>query len=402
MNPVDDLMPSLEQGVYPFSYLSSAPPLHAASPYPLLRVLLSLSAEMECAETAARCLSDLSSQEAKRTIALISRADARQAASLSAWLSEEKDSEILALYYALLTLELAASMAQRMGDGPVRRALDFFIPEYLDELYRIANLLYLRGTESAQTLLHGFAEIMPGRPLIACHRHPFDCVSGPVSVPSLWEKMALFLLSAAEKEKRRHALYLSGTARDTLSGAFFAEVSLLSQQHLTRFSALQPPQSPLERLFLSEYAACYLYDSSVQLCSSQDLKAFAREERDHELSHLRKICCLLEREQSMKKTLPAFPPPLSLGPNKGYVRDTLQNLGVTALREGYAPVGTLPRGADFFRWQKRLCPDPASVPSHRIIQAVIEKYGADYRFEIAPHPVEALRVRTRDHTDLGR
>ncbi len=401
MQSADDIMPSLEQGVYPLSHFCSAPPLHAASPYPLLRVLLSHSAEMECAEAAARCLSLLPSQETKRDISLLSRMDARQAASLSAWLSGLNDPEIRALYYALLTLELAASMAQRMGDGPVRQALDFFIPEYLDELYRIANLLFLHGTESAQALLYSHAEIMPGRPMIACHRHPYDCVSAPAPSLTLWEELALLLLAGAEKEKLRHALYLSAVGRDDLSRAFFAELSLLSQQHLAQFSSLLPPQGPLNRLFLHEYAACYLYDSCAALCSSQDLKSFSREEREHEWAHLHKINRLLMQTQSARE-IPAFPPPLALGPNKGYVRDTLQNLGVTALREGFSPVGALPRGADFFRWQKRLCPDPNAVPSHRVVQAVIDKYGTDYRFEIAPHPVEALRLRTRDRTDLGR
>ena len=402
MYPSDDLLPSLEQGLCPLSELHRPAPLRADSPYPLLRVLLSLTVEKESADTACSLFPALTDQAVRRDISLISRVEARQAAFLSSWLSSCNGPDALALYYAMLTLELSASLAQRMADGPVRKTLDFFIPEYLDELYRAANLLALHGMEAAQTLLHGYAEIMPGRPLVACHRHPYDCVAASGSAASLWEEMALFLLSAVEKEKRRFYLFQSGTVKEALAASFFAELSLLSQQHLTRYASLQAPQSPLEKLYFCQFAEAYLYDSCAQLCENHDLTDTAREERDHELAHMKKISQWLIQTHSECRSSPTFPPPLSLGPNKGYVRDTLQNLGITALREGYAPVGSLPRGADFFRWQKRLCPDPAAVPSHRVIQAVIEKNGADYRFEIAPHPVEALRVRTRDHTDLGR
>ena len=402
MYPSDDLLPSLEEGVYPLSRLFRPTPLKSDSPYPFLRVLLSLSLEKESVDAALALSPVLPDQDARRDASLIARTEARQAIFLSGWLSSRNEPENLALFYALLTLELSASLAQRMGEGSVRKVLDFFIPEYLDELYRVANLMALHGAESAQSLLNGYAEIMPGRPLIACHRHPYDCVSLPVSSPSVWESLALLMLSAVEKEKFQLYLRLSSAANDELSSSFFGELSLLSQQHRASLCSLFPAQAPLDVLLLCQYAECYLYDSCAQLCPNRDLAAYASEERDHELSHLRKISALRNRSQQDNKPLPAFPPPLSLGPNKGYVRDTLQNIGVTARREGFIPVGSLPRGADFFRWQKRLCPDPAAAPSHQVIQSVIDKNGSDYRFEIAPHPVEALRKRTRDHTELGR
>ena len=31
----------------------------------------------------------------------------------------------------------------------------------------------------------------------------------------------------------------------------------------------------------------------------------------------------------------------------------------------------------------------------------MDKNGRDYRFETAPHPIEPLRTRTRDNTQVG-
>ena len=49
-----------------------------------------------------------------------------------------------------------------------------------------------------------------------------------------------------------------------------------------------------------------------------------------------------------------------------------------------------------------MLPDVDALPSHRVVSALIDKTGYDYRYEIAEHPIEALRDRTRDHTAVGR
>ena len=54
---------------------------------------------------------------------------------------------------ALLSLELAAALAQPMRSGAVRAMLDHSLPQYLDALYRVANLLCLRGFPPAGQLI---------------------------------------------------------------------------------------------------------------------------------------------------------------------------------------------------------------------------------------------------------
>jgi hypothetical protein len=98
-----------------------------------------------------------------------------------------------------------------------------------------------------------------------------------------------------------------------------------------------------------------------------------------------------------------FPAPLLLTSNIPYVRKVLDaSVNVTTDGEGYVCLTDLPKGADFFRYQERVNHDLCEVRSHTIIEDYIREHGMDYRFETAPNPIEALRDRTHDNTEIGR
>ena len=46
-------------------------------------------------------------------------------------------------------------------------------------------------------------------------------------------------------------------------------------------------------------------------------------------------------------------------------------------------------------------PSPEIVPSHIVIDSRIKEYGRDYRYKIAPNPIEQLQNRRRDNTKVG-
>ena len=58
--------------------------------------------------------------------------------------------------------------------------------------------------------------------------------------------------------------------------------------------------------------------------------------------------------------------------------------------------------ADFFRFQDIVNPKTDIVPSHNVIEEMIRRRGADYRFQVAPSPVPELRNRRKDNTEVGR
>lgn len=396
-------LPALEQGLVPLEQIGRAAPLASSSPYPLLRVLLSQAMEQAAIAQNGLCLTDLSDPEARRILALIRRVEARQAASLNALLPFQGKIGEQLLYAAALTLELCGALAQPMSDGPVRRLLDFLLPEYLDEVYRLVNARAFRTGLREQPPFSGYIEIMPGRPLIACHRHPFDSAGSPAAAPASREEAALLLLSAAEREKGRLALLAAADTADDLERIFLPELALLSEQHESQLLSRLPAASPLERLLRLHGLERWLYASCAEAADSgAALSALAQAEQAHEAAHEKKLAELLFALEGKEAPPLSFPLLSALGPNKGYIRETLQSIGVTALRDQFVPAGALPQGADFHRYQRRVIPRPEQAPSHRLLERTIEAFGTDLRYEIAPHPVELLRNRGRDEIRLGR
>jgi hypothetical protein len=89
--------------------------------------------------------------------------------------------------------------------------------------------------------------------------------------------------------------------------------------------------------------------------------------------------------------------------NIDYVRKILNDtVQYTTVKEGYKRVKDLPADADFFRFQAITNPTVDIVPSHCVIENFIRRRGADYRYQVAPNPIFALRNRREDNTDVGR
>lgn len=393
--------PALEQGLKPLSALNRDA-ISLSHPYSRMRLLLLEDMERYALSQSFQWIAQLSSQDERRDVALIARVDGRQRAALLS-LQQKPPSPCHPLIdHAMLMQETASILAQTLPPCPLRSALEFSIPEYSDLLYRLSNALMLFYHANAQELLAGYTEIMPGRPAIACHRHPYDEIRKPSPSGTLDEDMPLLILLAAETGLMEGLMAAGRDASCPLEKALYLELSLICQQHITQYNSLLPNRSPLENLLLGQYTEGYLYDSFAQDETDETLSAFFSRERDHELSHIQKIAAMIGKANGERPLLPPYPKRLRLHANKGFIRDMLQQIGVTARREQYMPVGALAKGADFFRYQKKMCGAGESLPSHLIIEHMLKETGGDYRFEIAPHPIEALRDRTRDLTDIGR
>lgn len=390
---------SLEQGLRPLARLGDRLSLTDAGPYAAARALLLSGMERFSVRLSHALIPQLPDLEQRRETSLLSRVDAQQQAL--PFVPEGASPCGRALLYALLSTDLCAVLAQRTGEGPLRQALHFVLPEFLDEMYRLANLMMLTEKRGAERILQGYAEFMPGRPMIACHRHPYDCVQRPIAPAGPLEEMTPLLLCALAEAKADYLLFAAGQAQDALSRGLYLECMQLAEQHATLFFSLLPPREPLAQLLLCQYAEGYLYDSCAQDEKLPVLRQLWLEEKAREVSHIRKAERMLQAAGRPFDT-PPFPAPLRLAPCKGYVRDILQAAGVTARRESYAPVGQLPEGADYFRYQQRVCVPEEEVPSHAVVSRLIAATGSDYRYEIAPHPLEALRNRSQDSLQVGR
>ncbi|MBQ9264629.1 MAG: hypothetical protein IJ189_10570 [Clostridia bacterium] len=388
------LLPALEDGIESLDRISRVPAL-PRNAYSRARAWLLSDAVSACVEQS-RMILKIPPEE-QRALSLLRRASVRSALSLSCLTRQMSEPEAC-LIHSFLAVEVTAALAARLPNHALRQALDFLLPEHLDQVYRWANAY--DGLLDVQALLGGYIEIMPGRPMIACHRHPYDAIGTPTKENDALSRMAPFVLTAVSAGMYRQ--HTHAREEDPILQALHLECALIQEQHLTHFATLQPDLPSLHRLLLAEDTLTYLFLSCAEAEENQDVKQMYQQEALHTQAHSQKLKEMIARTDGSAPAPIDWPPPLMLAPSKGYVRDALKHVGVTARRDKLVPVGSLPPGADFFRYQKRVCPREDQVPSHALLERRIGQTGSDYRYEIAPHPIPALRSRSRDETRIGR
>ena len=98
-----------------------------------------------------------------------------------------------------------------------------------------------------------------------------------------------------------------------------------------------------------------------------------------------------------------FPEPLRFEGNIDYVREVLaKTINYTRSKEDYVPLKTLNDNANYFKYQKANVGKAEKLPSHKVIEQHIKKFGTDYRYETKENPVPELRNRKCDNIDVAR
>lgn len=399
----DRILPALEQGLEWRSIVLPVGDEKKESQYSVLRLLLIQVMEEYAVHCAHDCADQLPDPDQKRDLALIRRADQRQGVNWRLGIMRESTLHRQKKLndYLLLLIMTGAFWAQQIAPGNLRSGLDFLLPEYQDMLYRQENLMHWHKNGGGK--VHNAAvEIMPGRPMIACNRHPYDDIVKPMKEKSLDALLPIVMMIALTASTKRKIIEDIDHTADAIEIALYQEMILILEQHQSFFHSLLPPLYALEKMLLVQYVECYLYHSFFDQEKISELAALYDEEMQHELAHMKKITSMIKREKGSMPFLPDFPQPLVLQPQKGYMRDVLMMIGTTFKRGRIVPVGEMKKGTDFYRYQKRMCADPEGKASHQIIQRNIERFGMDYRYEIAPHPIEMMRNREKDAVDIGR
>ncbi len=84
-----------------------------------------------------------------------------------------------AIAYEQVAVDLTAWVARMEPDPYLRQAYEFGVLEDFDHLYRYANLFEMIERRKAEKVVDQLTEVMPGRPTIVQHRHPYDNVRDP-------------------------------------------------------------------------------------------------------------------------------------------------------------------------------------------------------------------------------
>ena len=402
--PLSETLMDLRQ-IYPLPYDK-----RTVDPYTRTRVILMNGTEFEACWFSHQFSRHTADNDLRRELALIRRSEQQQQKLLSAL--KPKDETILehTIGYEQLAVDLTAALAKREPNPTVKAALDFALLEDFDHLYRYADLLEMETGVYAENLVGRYTEITPGRPTIAEHRCPFDDVRPCIDnkTDALETRLCVGIITAAEQQTMNFYMNVNGAYASELGRQLYQEIGMIEEQHVTHYGSLMDPRATwLECLLMHQYTEAFLYWSCFKTETDLHIRSVWQLLLEQEISHLHKAAEMLERLEGKHYQQVvgegAFPEPLKLESNIGYVRGVLgATVRNTSMREGYCDISDLPANADFFAYQKKVCPSPDIVPSHLTIEKAIRKNGQDYRFETQPNPVEALRDRRSDNTTLAR
>jgi len=378
------------------------------SPYTKTRIILMNGTEYESNWFLHQLARNCNDNDIRRAAALVRNQEQQQQKRISCLKPIDENILETTIAYEQLAIDLTAILAQNEKDKNSKAALDFALLEDFDHLYRFANLLKMDYNIDADIMVGKFTEIMPGRPTINEHRHPIDNVRFGMDAKKadVYSKLVAGIITAAEQQTMNYYMNVAQFYNNDLGRRLFSEIGMVEEEHVTQYESLKDPTCTwLEQWVMHEYTECYLYYSVMKDEVDEYIKEIWAEHFEMEVAHL-KIASELLKKYEKKDAVAVvgcaeFPKLLKFGGNIEYVRKVLQTVGYTSIKEDYVPASTLSEDSRFLTHLKTVNRSPKNVASHLVIEKFIDRFGKDYRFEVAPHPIEELQNRTNDNVTVG-
>lgn len=410
MNPFEQKYIPVERNFINQSKLYTKPyDKNNVSPFTKLRIILMNGTEFESVFFMHNFQRHCTNNDIRRELALMREQEQMQQKRIGGLKPTDEGILEHTIAYEQLAIELTAILAKREKDEHVRMGLDFALLEDFDHLYRFSNLLSMEDGIDAKKLVGKQTEIMPARPTIAHHRFPYDNVRAytDFSHATNQTKLNTMIITGAEQQTMNFYMNVAPIYKTDFGRKLFSEIGMVEEEHVTQYgSLLDSSTTMLECLLLHEYVECYLYWSCALDETDEYVKQIWEEHLEMELSHLQKVAELLEKYEGKHWSRvfpdPTFPPPLTFGSNKDYVREKILTANLTSFREQYCLVNKLPKNAEFFKFQEMFNKNLEKCPSHKVINMYIDKFGEDFRYQDKEHPLQEMRNREIDNTTIGR
>ncbi len=400
-NPLDEKGIPLEEQFLPWDKANPQPyDKKSVHPYTRTRVILMNGSEVEGAifkHQLARHCDDL---QLKQKVAATRRIEQQQQKMVN-WLipGDETNLEVT-LGFEQVAVDLTAWLAKTEPDALVKAALDYALLEDFDHLYRYANMYELTEGKQAQEVIGtDLTEVIPGRPTISEHQHPFDTIRNHWDAKTADPLTKLHTLTIVAAEQQTMNLYMNiGNRPVDMDGrALYLEIAQIEEQHVSHYESLADPNETWwEMAVMHEYNECYLYYSCMESETDERIKKMWEWHLDAEIGHLQDACTMM-REQQGRDPEEMLPPEMPeelviFQSNTEYVRKVLaEQLDWTT--EGPDIVKDR-KPERYEKFQEKI--NAGDVPSQKMISKHIDKMGEDYRLEIdGEHPVERLRPRDK-------
>lgn len=411
MNPFEQKPKNIDEcfrswkEIYPEPYNGEC-----TDPYTKTRIILMNGTEFEASRFSHAAARQCDNMDFRREIAVTRRIEKQQQMALACLKPLNESILETTIGYEQLAVDLTAILAKREKNPVVKKALDFALLEDFDHLYRYADLLEADKGIRAEKLVGGYTEIMPGRPTISEHRYPADNVKPftDSKTADMLTRLNVNIITAAEQQTMNYYMNIAPFYENDIGRRLYQEIGLIEEQHVTQYESLIDPNCTTgESLLMHEYTECYLYYSCYADETDSRIKLIWEQLLSEEIAHLHRAAKLLEKYENKQwqQVIPdgEFPELLNFRENIDYVRDVIEKtVYETSVLDNYADVEMLPDNSKFFFFQNALNANVAAVPSHEVIEKYIKEKGSDYRFQTKEHPIDALRCRTSDNTDVGR
>ncbi|MCL2861644.1 MAG: hypothetical protein FWE22_04460 [Firmicutes bacterium] len=402
-NPIDFVMNW--NMIYPKSYDKKK-----VDPFTKLRIILMNGTEFESVWFLHQMARTVTDHDLKREMALIRNSEQQQQKRLACLKPLDEHFLETTIGYEQLAIELTSILAQNETDKNNLDCLNLALLEDFDHLFRFANLLKKDFKIEAETLLGKLTEVMPGRPTISEHRHPYDQIKYSLNSKKadLNSRLTASIITAAEQQTMNFYMNMAANYPSDIGRKLYGEIAMIEEIHVSQYESLLDPNATfLENWLMHEYCECYLYHSMAQDETDPYIKGIYEEHFEMEVSHLKTVERLLKKYEKKDASLVLpnsdFPKLLKFNSNKDYVRKVLNDVYLTSDREKYIDVRKLDKSADFFNYNKTVNSDVKGVPSHAIINESIHVFnGTDYRYQDSPHPIKDLDDRKKDNTSVGR
>lgn len=411
MNPFNEKPMHIINGIMDWSSIYPTPYNKlTVDPYTKIRIILMNGIEVESTMFKHQFHRNCQNNDLRRELALSRRIEQQQQKRIN-WLKPIDETPLeTTIGYEHVAVDLTAWLAQNEPNTYVKQALDFALLEDFDHLYRYSNLLDLDAQIPAEKLVKSYVDITPGRPTIAEHRFPFESVKNPIEFKTadIRTKLNTLIITAAEQQTMNFYMNLGNTYYNDLGRQLYLEIAMIEEQHVSHYGSLLDPNCTwLENLLLHEYMECYLYYSFYQDELDANVKSVWDLHLQQEIAHLQKAVDLLKRYENKdwQQVIPGgeFPKLLQFHDTRDYVRQVLaKQIQLTANRENYVPVSTLPKEHEFFFYQDCMNHDINAVASHNVITQHQQKFNIDYRAGAHTNPVEELTDRTIDNIEIAR
>ncbi|MBD1863083.1 MULTISPECIES: hypothetical protein [Trichocoleus] len=393
-NPLAEKGIPLDQQLRNWSELNVQPYIKdQVDPYTRTRVITMNGIETEGIFFSHQFARHTADPDLRRQLAMLRRVEQQQQKVVN-WLTPGNESTLeVTIGYEQVAVDLTAFLARHEPDPYIKQAFEFGLLEDFDHLYRYANLLEMTEGKKAEEVTGRLTEIMPGRPTVAEHRHPYDDVRRPSDRTKADPVSLLHVLTLVASEQQTMNFYMNVGNRpmNPLARGLYLEIAQIEEQHVTHYeSLLDPNASWLEQEVLHQYNECYLYYSFMQQESDRRIKQIWELHLNMEIEHLRIACDLLRQYENRdpEEFLPqSLPETMRFEENKDYIRQVLADqVNLTTQDTEFVPVEQLPEDARYFQYQKTV--NAGGVPSEQVIEEHRSQMGGDYRMTTeGAHPL---------------